>query len=204
MNLKAMTCTMSALYILAAIFSQAQERRDLFVDDGFDNPKANKNAIGDGWLSKTAVKSQEQKYQGDFSMKIPVLESAEKRVVEATLYPDTASFTAGMELDFSLYAMCTAKLGPSSRNAVIITFADVNWKKQLEVKVELPDAPTSEWTKVSKQITVPVGFQKNGKLKINIVVFINDKPITAGAMYIDNVELSLRTVAKPLEVSKVP
>ena len=109
---------------------------------------------------------------------------------------DVGLFKAGDEVEFSLYAMSTAKLGAGSVPYARIIFTDSNWKQQAVVRIDLPRQPAGEWKKLSGKVTIPVEFKAGSHVQIQVVVWIGAKPETAGAIYVDDVQAVTHPAAK--------
>ena len=123
----------------------AEVAKNMLANGGFENPGEAEKQVAEGWWSDFCLRSGEQKHGGKVSLKLPVLADDGKKSVTAEHFPDVDLFNAGDEVEFSLYAMSTAKLGAGSIPRAWITFTDANWKQPAEVQVVLPSEPIAEW-----------------------------------------------------------
>jgi hypothetical protein len=186
-----------SLVLCSANPARAAEPVNVVPNGGFEKvTKAGDLAEG-GWRFKTAYCSEERKWEGQMSLKFPVAADDEKKQLLAECNLDADLFKAGDEVELSLYANSTAKLGKGFNTYARVNFTDSNWKAQAELKFALPSEPISEWVKLTKKFTIPPEFSADSRVRIQIVVWIAAKPEIPGAIYIDDVQVLNLSASKP-------
>jgi hypothetical protein len=177
--------------------TRASENAGVMERFSFESTSAGVNPAK-GWEFKSAFLGGDYTYEGSLCLKLPVDPDDEKITVEAKHELYQNRLKPGDEVELSLYALSTAKLSPLSKPYARIIILDLQAKPiktQVEARIALPLLPTTEWQKLSTKFTVPAEFTAESRVRLQVVAWIEKKPDTAGAIYVDDIEISIYPAA---------